>query len=181
MRQDPHNLLILKAFQMGNRISESPSKTIALKMATCAIEQLRERTGDTEAARLFFYLMLKAEALRGSNEAGELRTEAKDVAEQVGGSLYEGFLSIIDATEGRVRLKEGLQKHMIVDPGVLTRGQVSVDGPWGPMTVTYDRACAALGVKERELTPKELQFIHECSLKTMLASHKIDLSELGIA
>ena len=114
MSIDPEKLIVLKAFYMGHAIAQRHTvKPTALAMVDAAIGHFRNSSGAAEKARLAFYHMLRAEILRHGGTPMEDRREAQRICHEIGSPLYEYFLAIENATQGKKRL-EGIQEIYVV-------------------------------------------------------------------
>ncbi|MFD1710649.1 hypothetical protein FVQ98_18205 [Ottowia sp. GY511] len=166
-------LLVLKAFYMGHAIStRKASIPVALGMADKAIEKFEAAEDDQEKIRLLFYLLLKAEILRGTPQAIEIRARAQEISRQIDEHIFERYMAIEDSTQSRKKIY-GIQVGVIADEGVKPTVNDTVSDGFNVWTVRYDAACRALGIDERKLTKKEDHFLRKVTLKEMLEKHGV--------
>ena len=159
MRTDSHKLLVLKTFYLGRAISEKKTtKSQALDMIARAIAILEERADRKSRVRLLFYLLLEAEALRGSDAMYELREKAKAISSELDANIFEDYMLIEEITQTRKKAY-GLHSGQISDQGV--RSGMHVD--WGfdgsrVWSVYSDDASRALGIDTECLSKKSFTF-----------------------
>jgi len=174
MAIETEKLLVLKAYYMGHAIAETNhNKNTALKMIDAAISKLESQKDPQSQVRLLFYVLLKSEILRDDQQVIDLRRRAKEVAEHIGGNVFDYYMAVEDATQTRKKAY-GMQKGIISDKGIQTTVSYTVTDGYNVWVVSYDAACRALGVEERRLSEKELHFLHKVSLKEMLEKHGIE-------
>lgn len=168
-----HKLLVLKAFYLGRALSDHKDKTWALDVINRAIEQLKGLPDRQSKIRLLFYLLLKAEANRQSDNVVEIREYAKKVASELGGEVFHDFISIENATQ-TLKRAYGLEKGFIADKGIKNTIEAKVVGyGYDKHLEYYDAACRAVGIDPNKLSAKGFNFLHKVSLTKMLESHGI--------
>lgn len=176
MTIDADRLLALKAFHLGRAIADrTPHRDAALRMIESAITQLELREDDQSQMRLLFYLLLKAETLRSSPDAIELRRRAQAIAEKIGSQSFELFMNLEALTQSTSRV-HGMQVGIIAEPGIrpTTLRGYEVQGPTSTFSVVEDDACLAVGVERMSLlSAKQRYFVYEMSLKDLLRHHGI--------
>ena len=174
MSVQTEKLLVLKAFYMGHAISEKKHNiSVALDMVETAIRKFAASEDSQSRLRLLFYLLLKAEILRETPEVIEIRARAKEVSQQIGGRVFDYFMAIEESTQSRKKVY-GMQVGVIADEGIKPTVSYTVSDGFNVWTVRYDAACRALGVDERRLTEKEIQFLRKVTLKEMLEKHGVE-------
>jgi hypothetical protein len=141
-------LLVLKAFCMGRALLEKKHNiSVALNMAETAIQKFVICKDDQSMKRLLFYLLLKAEILRETPEALEIRARAREVSQQIGSRVFDYFMAVEDITS-----RAGFSS-------------------W---TSGYEAACKTLDVNRYQLTEKENRFLRDVTLKHMLEKHEVE-------
>lgn len=167
-------LLVLKAFYMGRAISEKKHNiSVALDMAETAIRKFAVRKDNESKLRLLFYLLLKAEILRETPEVVEIRARAREVSQQIGGSVFDYFMAVEDNTQSRKKVY-AMHVGVVTDEDMKrTDSYTSSDG-FNLWTVRYDAACRALGVDRCRLTENENHFLRDVTLKAMLEKHGVE-------
>ena len=170
---DVERLLVLKAFYMGHAIAEKrTSRPSALSMIGAAIEQLKTRQDARDQVRLAFYHMLRAEILRHEADPLPDRQEAQRICEAFGSPMYTFFMAVENATQS-VKKLYGIQQLVIADTGIKrVHSEVVVSG-WQAWVVRYDIALRVLGVSERDLSERDINFLEHVSLKALLDKHAI--------
>lgn len=168
-------LLVLKAFYLGRRLlSNSKSVTDALKMIDAAIESLTKRDGDDEKLRLLFYILLRCEITRGTDQSIQFRQEAKNISNDIKSRSYEYYMIIEEATQSTKQVV-GFSAGFIADKGVKEGGVRDFEDEYGNAFQSYvDPASNALGVDFKYISPKESHFLHDVNLMDMLRHHKVD-------
>lgn len=167
-------LLVLKAFYMGRAISEKKkSISVALDMVETAIRKFAAMNDNESKLRLLFYLLLKAEILRETPKVVEIRASAREVSQQIGGSVFDYFMAVEENTQSR-------KKVYAMHVGVITDEDMNRTDNYTPSdgsnvwTVRYAAACKALGVDGYRLTEKENHFLRDVTLKEMLEKHRVE-------
>ena len=93
-------LLVLKAYYLGHAINEKKMVSpTALAMINTAIEFLAESNDSKDQLRYFFYILLKSEVLRGSDESISLRKKAMNLSQKIAGNPYADYMAIEEATQ----------------------------------------------------------------------------------
>lgn len=174
MATDTEKLLVLKAYYMGHAIAQKKQiESVALKMAGAAIAKLEQSDDPQSKVRLLFYVLLKCELLRETQKVVELRKQAKAIAQDIGGHVFDYFMALEEATQ-TTKKAYGLQKGIIADKGIQTTVNYTVSDGFNVWVISYDAACRALGVDENRLSNNERHFLHKVSLKEMLTKHGIE-------
>lgn len=172
-KNNVNKLLVLKAFYLGRALSDHIDKTWAIDVINRAIEQLSELPDSQSKVRLLFYLLLKSEINRQSDNVFETREYAKEVATDLGGEIFHDFMSIENATQ-TLKAAYGLEKGFIADRGVKnTITSKEVGFGYNKHIEYYDIACSAVGIDPNKLSDKDFDFLHKVSLTKMLESHGI--------
>lgn len=170
-------LLVLKSYYLGHAISEK--KIIfssALEMIDAAIDFLQSKTDRINRRRYFFYILLKSEVLRGTEESIEYRKKAQELSHQIDSySLYKDFMSIEAATQSKHK-SHGWQKGIIGNRGVEHKKQFVYFTYMGPEVGVYDSALRALDLDEKDLSEKERRFLFKVNLKELLEKHNVPFS-----
>lgn len=162
-------LLVLKAFYLGRAISDKKqSIALALPMIDAAVDALGKNQDPQSRMRLAFYLLLKAEILRESSQVIELRARAQAVAP----NIFENFMAIEDATQSSAA-RYGMHEGVIADEGVKIRRQAHWYLVGKSIAEVGDFAMMALGVDERNISDKEMNFLHKVTLLDLLMHHGI--------
>ena len=173
MAIDTEKLLVLKAYYMGHAIAEKKQNIpVAIDMVNAAIQYLEAHRTEENEMRLLFYVLLKAEILRETDEAIELRKRAKKISEKIGGNVFSYYMAVEEATQTKSKAY-GIQQGVIANKGVQTLESYTVTDGFNVWVVRYDVACRALGVDEHRLTEKESNFLQKITLKEMLEKHGI--------
>jgi hypothetical protein len=173
MAIDTEKLLVLKAYYMGHGIAEKKQNvSVGIDMANSAIQYLKADRTEKNDTRLLFYVLLKSEILRGTDEAIELRKRAKEISERFGGNVFSYYMAVEEATQTKSKAY-GIQQGVIANKGVQTVESYTVTDGFNVWVVRYDAACRALGIDENRLTKKESNFLQKITLKEMLKKHGI--------
>ena len=172
---DKDKLLALKAYYLGRKVTENPqSVAVALKMIDVAVEVLSKRNGNEEKLRLLFYILLKCEITRDTDECIELRKEAKQISKDLRSSSFDYFLRIEGVTQSRKEVV-GFSAGVIADSGIKDGGLREQVDSFGHVSVlAVDYASEALGVDFGSLSPNEIRFLEKTNLMEMLQHHGID-------
>jgi hypothetical protein len=134
---------------------------------------LRERATD-EKLRHLFYVLLKCELLRGSEEAVTLRREAKRIADDIPSRSFEYYMSIEEATQTTKEVY-GFSAGVIADKGVDEGSYREFEDDFGGVHLfSSDNASSRLGVDRTRLSSKETHFLESTNLMDMLRHHDID-------
>ena len=165
-------LLVLKAFYLGHKLSDHSDKVSALEMINKAINQLKQLKDSQSKLRLLFYVLLKAETNRHGTDVVETRKYAKELASELGGIIFEDFMSIENETQ-TLKKVYGINKGVIADKGIKTTDIRVVGTGFNKHVERYDIACGAVGVNPNNLSAKELHFLHQVPLAKMLEAHGI--------
>ena len=174
MATDTEKLLVLKAYYMGHAVAQKKhNESEALKMADSAIAKLEQFSDSQSKVRLLFYVLLKSEILRETQDVIELRRRAKAIAEDIGGNVFDYFMAVEDATQTRKKVY-GIQTGIIADKGVQSTVRYTVSDGFNVWVVSYDAACRALGIDENRLSDKDRHFLYKVSLKEMLEKHGVE-------
>ncbi|GBC61281.1 hypothetical protein DENIS_2241 [Desulfonema ishimotonii] len=172
-KKNVNKLLVLKAFYLGRALSDHEDKNWAIDVINKAIEQLGEQPAHQSKVRLLFYLLLKAEINRQSDNVFEIREYAKEVATDLGGEIFHDFMLIENATQ-TLKRAYGLEKGFIADQGVKNNIEFKVVGfGYKKHIEYYDIACKAVGIDPNKLSDKDFNFLHKVTLTKMLESHCI--------
>lgn len=170
-------LLVLKAYYLGHAISEKKVVIApALDMVNAAIDYLSNKSDQSNQVRYLFYLLLKAEILRGHSESYKCREEAMLVSYGVAGDPYKLFMAIEEATQTKSKV-HGMQQGLIGDGGVQHRKEfVYVDRLGRTCAGSYDAALRAVGIDESHVNDKERHFLHKTNLRELLDKHQVPFS-----
>jgi hypothetical protein len=168
-------LLALKAFYLGRKILTNPqSVTTARGMIDVAEESLEQRDGNDQKLRLLFYVLLKCEIFRGSDEAVDYRSKAKQLADDIRSNAFEYYMRIEEATQATKEVY-GISAVVIADKGIQEGSYREFEDDFGTIhQISADNASAAMGVDRARITAKEAKFLDETNLMDMLREHDID-------
>ena len=171
MSVEIEKLLVIKAFRLGNKIVENKSGNFhAINLIDVAINQLKEMNDEVSQVRLMFYLLLKSESMRGTDESIKLRKIAQELSIELNSNIYTYYMALEDATQDRKRA-HGF-KMVIADRGVQTLGKLVLNSSEGYFF--HDIAYDVFGINPENITDKEQHFIDSISLKELLEFHNIN-------
>jgi hypothetical protein len=173
--------LVLKAFQLGRQISQGSAPGADLAKVDDAIEQLERRSGssDKELRRLLFYLLLRAEVLRKIEGVRAIRRRAMSVAEKLDSSAFDSYMSVVEETESRAQVRDGLGQGRIARGRVATTKTVIGGDKWRRFEAVRDLACDALEVDQHDFSDAEMRFIYDKTLDELLNYHELQAHERG--
>lgn len=172
----PEKLLVLKAYYLGHGISQNRTGLpIARQWIDRAIDAFKGHETDEDCLRLFFYTLLKAEVLRGSEAVVEARRFAKEVSSRIDPGLFDLYMKIEDATQTRSRAL-GLESGYIGNDGIQTIKKYAVQEDRFKSTwVEFDAVLQAAGVEFSDLSRSDGAFLYEVTLKQILEKHGVHI------
>lgn len=168
----PEHLLAVKVFYLGQGISASPQKSVAIEMITKELSS--SVMCDRGVLREVFFRLLLAEIYRGSADALEQRSMAKEIDEELGrGILFDAYMKVTEATQTAATTDKFTGKGIVSGKVESHRSEFKKVGfgQWASWTV--DNALAALRISPTDLTRTQIDFLHRTTLKELIDSEDL--------
>ncbi|MBC8269353.1 MAG: hypothetical protein H8E36_11430 [Rhodospirillaceae bacterium] len=174
MATEVDKLLTLKAFYLARSILMKPQRVSdALKMIEVAVKALEKRTGNQEKLRLLFYILIKCEIHRESEECIDIRERAKGLSVEIRSKAYDYYMAIEEVTQTTKQV-HGFSAGVIADNGVkIESHRVGQDYFGNTFEYYHDYASATLGVELNSLRKQDLNFLKNTNLMEVLTHHGI--------
>jgi hypothetical protein len=166
-------ILVLKAHYMG-RMFVNKEKNIQsiLDSVNFAINELDHRNEKKDKIRQIFYIFLKIEILRDSQDVIDLRKRAKEISEEIDSKAFNYFMAVQETTSSINVLDNSFQSGVIlnVKAGIGFTVESSMSD-YSDNFVLYGPAANALDLGGWEISDKEHKFLLHTRLHEMLENH----------
>lgn len=171
-------IFVLKAFNLGYGIRNNlVLKDKALQMVNTAIEYFENKNNITKAegSRLLFYYLMKCEILREDERIFDLRNKVRSYAKKIREiDGYQDYMKAVDETVQKKISGDINQKTRFKGDISLSDGFAMVEDEDDWSWSTTDSTLRALCLNGVKLTRRQEYFLDVCSLKDILAMHRIN-------
>ena len=166
-------ILVLKAHYMGRMfVNKEKNLQSILDSVNFAINELDHRNEKKDKIRQIFYIFLKIEILRDSQDVIDLRKRAKEISEEIDSKAFKYFMAVQKTTSSINVLDNSFQSGVIKN--VNAKIGFTVESPMSDDSdnfVLYGAAASALDLGGCEISDKEHKFLLHTRLHEMLENH----------
>lgn len=120
-KTETEKILVLKAHYMGRMfVKKDKNLQAILDSINSAINELDHRNGKKDKIRQIFYILLKIEILRDSQDIIDLRKRAKEISEKMGSNVFNYFMAVQEVTSSKIKVVDEMQT------GIFTKNKARI-------------------------------------------------------
>lgn len=168
---DVTQLLPLKAFYLGFALADNINLPKVREMVDESIEKCGEK--EDFQTRKVFYLLLKCELNRDTDNVSKDRKIAKNFCEEEGFEIFfENYIKIINETSSRKTIVGGGAMSHVRQEKISDHDSYFGEDEFGWMSLQkIDYALESLGLSIENCSNKDLNFLHKVTLRDILDKH----------